>query len=94
MNESEIIKLSLKKINLQLKKNNKIEYNKNFQIFGPKSKLDSLLIVNFFIEIENIIKIKIKKNINLLTDDFLEKGFKHKYTISDLENTIKKKIKR
>ena len=57
MKAEDIIKKSLKKINSQLKGDQKIKkYDKNFQIFGPKSKLDSLIIVNLFLEVESIIK--------------------------------------
>tara|TARA_Y100001970_G_C14099231_1_gene784519 strand:+ start:961 stop:1251 length:291 start_codon:yes stop_codon:yes gene_type:complete len=94
MKAEDIIKKSLKKINSQLKGDQKIKkYDKNFQIFGPKSKLDSLIIVNLFLEVESIIKKTKKKEINLLTDNFFEKGFKFKYCISNLEKDIKKKIK-
>ena len=94
MKAEDIIKKSLKKINSQLKGDQKIKkYDKNFQIFGPKSKLDSLIIVNLFLEVESIIKKTKKKEINLLTDNFFEKGFKFKYYISNLEKDIKKKIK-
>jgi len=93
MNTSEIVKDSIKKINLQLKKKDKILYDKNFQIFGPKSKLDSLIIVNLFIEIENNIKKKTKKEVNLFSDNFFERGFKFKYLIDNLEKDIEKKIK-
>ena len=94
MKIEEIVKESLEKLNLQLKKKDKITYNKNLQIFGPKSKLDSLLIVNLFIEIENKVKKVTKKEINLLNEDFFEKGFKFKYTIENLEKDIKKKEKK
>ncbi len=93
MKPSEIVKNSIKKINLQLKKKDKIQYDKNFQILGPKSKLDSLIIVNLFIEIENNIKKNTKKDVNLFGDNFFERGFKFKYLISNLEKDIQKKIK-
>ena len=93
MKPSEIVKDSIRKINLQLKKKDKIQYDKNFQILGPKSKLDSLIIVNLFIEIENNIKKKTKKDVNLFSDNFFERGFKFKYLISNLEKDIEKKIK-
>ena len=38
MKPSEIVKNSIKKINLQLKKKDKIQYDKKLQILGPKSK--------------------------------------------------------
>ena len=74
MKPSEIVKNSIKKINLQLKKKDKIQYDKNFQILGPKSKLDSLIIVNLFIEIENNIK-KISHVQNLSLNNFLSSSF-------------------
>jgi hypothetical protein len=93
MKNIDLIKKVSIEINKQLKKQDKIVIKKNFQIFGPKSKLDSLIIVNFFISLEEKIKSIYGKEINLLSDDFFEKGFKSKYTISDLEKDLKNKIK-
>tara|TARA_B110000285_G_scaffold233658_1_gene308128 strand:+ start:1405 stop:1683 length:279 start_codon:yes stop_codon:yes gene_type:complete len=88
-----IIENSIKKFNLNNKKKDHLKFLKNFQILGPESKLDSLKLVNFFIEIENNVKKKFKKDLNLLDDSFFEKNYNFKYTIQDLENDIKKKIK-
>ena len=93
MKSIEIIKQSVLEINKQLKKN-KIIFKKNFEILGPKSNLDSLIIVNLFLSIEEKIKSLRGKEINLLSDDFFEKGFKNRYTISDLENDLNKKTKK
>tara|TARA_B100000029_G_scaffold474383_1_gene516624 strand:+ start:4996 stop:5277 length:282 start_codon:yes stop_codon:yes gene_type:complete len=93
MKNIEIIKSSILEINKQLKNKNKIIFKKNFEILGPKSNLDSLVIVNFFIAIEDKIKAAKGKEINLFREDFFEKGFKKSYTIADLENHLNKKFK-
>lgn len=87
-----IIKDSVDFINLQLKKNNKINFKKNCFILGPKSNLDSLIIVNLFLEIENKIKKNLKKKINLMEFDFFDKKINSNYTIQDLEKDINKKL--
>ena len=93
MKSIEIIKQSVLEINKQLKKNNKITFKKNFEILGPKSNLDSLVIVNLFIAIEDKIKAVKGKEINLFREDFFEKALKNSYTIADLENHLKKNLK-
>ena len=94
MKSTEIIKEAILEINKQLKKKDKIIFKKNFEILGSKSNLDSLIIVNLFLAIEETAKSAFGKEINLLSDDFFEKGFKNKYTISDLEKDLNKKIKK
>jgi len=94
MKSSDIIKKSIVEVNKQLKKKEKIVYKKTFEILGPKSKLDSLIIVNLFIAIEEKIKSLTGKEINLLSDDFFEKGYKQRYTMSDLEKDLLKKRKK
>ena len=59
MKSLEIIKKSIKEINLQLKKKDKIVFDNDFQILGPKSSLDSLIIVNLFVAIEEKLSAKI-----------------------------------
>ena len=93
MKNIDLIKQVALEINKQLKKKEKIVIDKKFEIFGPKSKLDSLIIVNFFVAIEEKVKNIHGKEVNLLSDDFFEKGLKSKYTISDLEKDLKKKLK-
>ena len=94
MKSAKIIKEAILEINKQLKKKDKIIFKKNFEILGSKSNLDSLIIVNLFLAIEEAAKSAFGKEINLLSDDFFEKGFKNKYTISDLEKDLNKKIKK
>ena len=94
MKSSDIIKKSIVEVNKQLKKKEKIVYKKTFEILGPKSKLDSLIIVNLFIAIEEKIKSLTGKEINLLSDDFFEKGYKKRYTMYDLEKDLVKKIQK
>jgi|TARA_B110000438_G_scaffold247415_1_gene249532 hypothetical protein len=92
MKSIDIIKDSIKKINLQLKKKDKIIFKNEFQILGPKSNLDSLVIVNLFVSIEEKIKEIIGKEINLLNEDFFDKAFGSKYTLADLQKDLDKKI--
>lgn len=94
MKNIEIIKKAISEVNKQLTKKKKIVVKKNLEILGPKSKFDSLIIVNLFVAIEQKIKSVSGKEINLLSDDFFEKGFENKYTISDLEKDLNKKIKK
>ena len=91
MKNVDLIKKVSIEINKQLAKRDKIVVTKSFQIFGPNSRLDSLIIVNFFIALEEKVKSIYGKEINLLSGDFFEKGLKSKYTISDLEKDLKKK---
>ena len=72
MKSSEIIKNSVTEVNKQLKKKEKIVFKKDFEILGPKSKLDSLVLVNLFIAVEEKIKSLTGKEINLLSDDFFD----------------------
>ena len=92
MKSIDIIKDSIKKINLQLKKKDKIIFKNEFQILGPKSNLDSLVIVNLFVSIEEKIKEIIGKEINLLNEDFFDKAFGSKYTLADLQKDLDKNI--
>ncbi len=93
MKSIKIIKESIIEINKQLKKKDKIVYDKKFQILGKKSKLDSFIIVNLFIAIDERVRKLTGKQINLLSEDFLEDGFKRKYTINDLEKDLNKRIR-
>ena len=92
MISAEVIKESILEINKQLKKKDKIKFNKKFQILGKGSKLDSFIIVNLFIFIDEKVKSLTGIEINLLSEDFIEDGFKKKYTIADLEKDLNKKI--
>ena len=92
MKSLDIIKNSIKEINVQLKKKDKIIFEKDFEILGPKSNLDSLIIINLFAAIEEKIMTLIGKEINLLNEDFFNKGFGNKYTLADLEKDLDKKI--
>jgi len=94
METKEIIKSAIKKVNLQLKTKNKIKTEKDFIIFGIKSNLDSLTIVNFFLEIEYLCKKYFNKNINILDDKLFYEKSNVKYTIYSLEKDLKKKLKK
>tara|TARA_B100000029_G_scaffold63741_1_gene57112 strand:+ start:4435 stop:4725 length:291 start_codon:yes stop_codon:yes gene_type:complete len=93
MKISEIIKKSVLETNKQLKKKDRIVYSKKFQILGKDSSLDSFVIVNLFIAIDDKVKSLTGRDINLLNEDFLKDAFKKKYTIGDLEKDLSKKIK-
>ena len=92
MRSTEVIKESILEINKQLKKKDKIKYNKKFKIIGKGSKLDSFIIVNLFICIDEKIKSLTGAEINLLNEDFIEDAFTKKYTIADLEKDLNRKI--
>ena len=92
MDIKEIIKSAVKKVNLQLKTKNKIKTEKDFVIFGLKSNLDSLIIVNFFLEIEHLCKKYFNKNINILDDKMFQEKSNVKYTIYNLEKDLRKKL--
>ena len=93
MKSTEIIKGSILEINKQLKKKDRIVYSKKFQILGKESSLDSFIVVNLFIAIDEKVRLLSGKEINLLDEDFLENILKKKYTIADLEKDLNKKIK-
>ena len=92
MQSIEVIKNSILEINKQLKKKDKIKFKKEIEIIGPKSKLDSLIIVNLFIAIEERIKKITGKEINLLNEDLFEKGFSNGYTLADLQKEVVLKL--
>ena len=69
MKSIDIIKNSILEINSQLKKKDKIKFNKNFEILGKKNNLDSLILVNLFTTIEEKIKNINGKEIVLLSED-------------------------
>jgi len=84
----------INKINLQLSKKNKIIYSKKLCIIGPKSKMDSLIIINFFTELEHSIKKITNKNVNFLNSDIFENYINRNFLIENLEKNIKKKLKK
>ncbi len=94
MKSIDIIKNSILEINSQLKKKDKIKFNKNFEILGKKNNLDSLILVNLFTSIEEKIKNINGKEIVLLSEDFFKQSFKKNYTIANLEKDIDKKLKK
>ncbi len=94
MKAQEIIKLAINKVNLQLKNKEKIKFEKKFQIFGPGSNLDSLIIVNLFLEIESICKKQFKINVNFINDNIFQDISKKKYSLRSLEKDLIKKIKK
>ena len=73
MTAKKIIEVSIKNFNKNNKRKDHLVYADNLQILGPKSKMDSLKVVNFFIEVENHIKKKSKKILISLMIVFLKK---------------------
>ena len=90
MNPENLIKYAVERVNEQLPNKKKIVFKKNLHIFGPKSKLDSLSIVNLFVEIENQNKKKNKIKINLLNDKLFSNS-NRQYTFKDLIMDLNKK---
>lgn len=92
MKSLDIIKNSINEVNIQLKKKDKIVFKNEFEILGPKSNLDSLIIVNLFVAIEEKVKLLTGNEINLLNEDFFEKGFNKSYTLLDLQKDLDKRL--
>ena len=94
MNEyKQIIDESISEINKQLPQENSIDRDIDFEILGSNSNFDSMAIINFILFIEEKIKFKYKKNLNLLNSVMEQIDHEKKYRLSDLYNDIDKKIK-
>ena len=94
MNEyKQIIDESISEINKQLPQENSIDRDIDFEILGSNSNFDSMAIINFILFIEEKIKFKYKKNLNLLNSIMEKVDDKKKYRLSDLYKDIDKKIK-
>ena len=89
-----IIDESVSEINKQLPQENSINHDTDFEILGSKSNFDSMAIINFILFIEEKIKFKYKKNINLLNSIMEQVDHEKKYKLSDLYKDIDKKIKK
>ena len=94
MNEyKKITEESVDEINKQLAKENKISHDSDFEIFGENSNFDSISLINFIILIEKKIKVKHKKNLNLLNTLMEERLSSKSYKVSDFIKDIEKKVK-
>ena len=94
MNEyKQIIDESISEINKQLPQENSIDRDIDFEILGSNSNFDSMSIINFILFIEEKIKFKYKKNLNLLNSIMEKVDHEKKYKLSDLYKDIDKKIR-
>ena len=90
----QIIDESISEINKQLPQENSINHDTDFEILGSKSNFDSMAIINFILFIEEKIKFKYRKNLNLLNSIMEQVDHEKKYKLSDLYKDIDKKIKK
>ena len=84
----DVIKKSIEQLNEVLTKEKKLVIKKTTPLIDEKSKLESIDIVNLFINLEK--NLKEKDNLVLTFDEILENSDKLK-TIGSLETFIKKK---
>ena len=90
----QIIDESISEINKQLPHENNIKHDTDFEILGSNSNFDSMAIINFILFIEEKIKSKYKKNLNLLNSIMEQVEHEKKYKLSDLYKDIDIKIKK
>ncbi len=84
----DVIKKSIEQLNEVLTKEKKLVLKKTTPLIDEKSKLESIDIVNLFVNLEK--NLKEKDNLVLTFDEILENSDKLK-TIGSLETFIKKK---
>tara|TARA_B100000965_G_C18933396_1_gene474016 strand:+ start:130 stop:405 length:276 start_codon:yes stop_codon:yes gene_type:complete len=84
----DVIKKSIEQLNEVLTKEKKLVIKKTTPLIDEKSKLESIDIVNLFVNLEK--NLKEKDNLVLTFDEILENSDKLK-TIGSLETFIKKK---
>ena len=94
MNEyKKIVEESVHEMNKKLAKENNILHGTDFEILGENSSFDSMSLINFIILVEKKIKVKHKKNLNLL-NSLMEEGLSNKsYKVSDFFKDIERKVK-
>ena len=94
MNEyKKIVEESVHEMNKKLAKENNILHGTDFEILGENSSFDSMSLINFIILVEKKIKVKHKKNLNLL-NSLMEEGLSNKsYKVSDFLKDIESKVK-
>jgi len=85
-----IVTKSIEKLNEVLPPKKKLINEDSTPLIGEKSNLDSIDLVNLFIDIEQIIKKE--KNLNLTFDDII-KNIDQLETIGSLKNFLKEKFK-
>ena len=84
----DVIKKSIEQLNEVLTKDKKLVIKNSTPLIDEKSKLESIDIVNLFVNLEK--NLKEKDNLVLTFDEILENSDKLK-TIGSLETFIKKK---
>tara|TARA_Y100001970_G_scaffold34349_1_gene42599 strand:+ start:1810 stop:2085 length:276 start_codon:yes stop_codon:yes gene_type:complete len=84
----DVIKKSIEQLNEVLTKEKKLVIKKTTPLIDEKSKLESIDIVNLFVNLEK--NLKEKDNLVLTFDEILENSDRLK-TIGSLETFIKKK---
>ena len=87
-----IINSSIDEINKQLPSDKKVDKKSNFEIFGPKSKFDSMALINFVLLIEDRLKKEKIENKNLLNFLMDKTSSIKSYNISDFKLDIKKLV--
>ena len=86
----EVVKKSIEKLNEMLPKKKKLIIEDSTPLISKKSNLDSIDLVNLFVNIEQIIKKE--KNLNLTFDNILQNIDQLK-TIGSLKLFLKEKFK-
>ena len=84
----DVIKKSIEELNEVLTKEKKLVIKNSTPLIGEKSKLESIDIVNLFVNLEK--NLKEKENLILTFDEILQNSDKLK-TIGSLETFINKK---
>ena len=88
-----IIKIAIKEINKQLPKKKNILSEEDFEILGSKSNFDSMALINFILIVEEKLKNKKKRNLNLLNYLMEQMNSGKSYKISRFIKDIEKKLK-
>ena len=89
----EIIFESIEEINLQLAKDKQIQKSDDGVLYGPKSVLDSLGLVNLIIDIEQRFHDKTEISINLADEKALSQKNSPYLTVKSLSDYISKLLK-
>ena len=87
----EIVKKSIEELNDLLPKQKKLLIENSTPLIDEKSNLDSIDLVNLFVNLEKILK---KKNQFNLTFDELTQNIDKLKTIGSLENFLNNKLKK
>ena len=92
INLDNIIDSTIEEINKQLPRDKKVDKKSNFEIFGPKSKFDSMALINFVLLIDEKLKKEKIENKNLLNFLMNKTSSVKSYNISDFKLDIKKLV--